>query len=160
MFPDGHAQAVGRDDRVLSYLGEESYRVNVNTFWWPEYSFKHLKYKCSNTKWSKCGCYSEEPHWSTKHRGCSSPPGIYTGEDEWYGQMGRCDEWKWTKVQDAWTPYNLRALGYGNPLLPSVGVVVAGADPDGTKCGEFTDRWPCYVPVPVIELQPAGVRSW
>ncbi len=148
------------DDRVLSYLGEESYQVNVNTFWWPEYSFKHLEYGCSDMEWDNCGCYSEEPHWTTEHRGCSAPPGICIGEDEWYGQTGHCDEWEWTEVQDGWMPYNLKALGFGNPMLPSVGVVVAGADSEGNQCGEFTDRWPCYIPVPIIELQPAGVRDW
>ncbi len=141
------------DERILDYLGSPAYEVDVNTFWWPEYSFKHLEYSCSSVQWSDC-FWRETAPLGQKKRSCSSDE---DGPDGWwYGQVGFCEEWKWTQVKDAWTPYELTQLGFANPLLASTGVVVAGADAAGDQCGEFTDRWECLIPVPVIEIQPVG----
>jgi hypothetical protein len=55
----------------------------------------------------------------------------------------------------AWCMYDMRLLGR-YPLEYGTGVVVAGANPDGTRCGSWIDRWSHYIPVPVIEIQPVG----
>jgi hypothetical protein len=155
--PECQERTCDCDERVSDYLGTESYHVKVETWWWPEYTFRHDEYVCAGKEWSDCACYSEEPHWTVEHRSCSAPPGICIQDGEWYGQIGRCDGWKWKQVQDEWTKYDLTKLGLRDPLMGWTGVTVAGADTAGNRCGEYTDRWPCYVPIPILELQPVGV---
>jgi hypothetical protein len=154
--PDCQEETCDCDERVLDYLGAESYRVNFQTWWYPEWTIRYDNYYCSEIEWGDCGCFEKEPKNVKNRRSCTAPPGICIQEGEWYGKLGHCVEWKWRRKQDAWTPYDLRDLGFANPLLGSTNVVVAGADAGGAQCGEFTDRWPCYIPVPVIELQPVA----
>ncbi len=136
------------DERVLSWLGEESYHVNVETWWWPEYSMRYDEYYCTDRE-----TYCEHrPGWGTA--GCDDNGDGINDPDT--VERSVCKEWGWRNVQDAWEIYDLTQMGMGSPLVGSTAVVVAGADSDGVRCSEYTDAWPCYIPVPVLELQPVG----
>ena len=139
--------------------------VNVQTWWWPEYTFKYDEYYCANREWSNCFGRESAPIGQTT-QSCSSsecPDGF-----AWCGRVSTCTEWRWRNVSDpmscppgnlsdtGWCRYDLRQLGM-NPLVGSTGNVVAGADAEGNRCGSWTDAYPCYVPVPCIEIQPEGV---
>ena len=153
------------DERVLDYLGTESYHVNLSTYWWLEWSLRWDEYVCADQEWGDCECRESEPI-NAPHEPCPLPPGVEC--DGWYGRTAKCDRWGWTSVQDPsqwcdhpspynenWCIFDLRLLGF-DPVREWTGVVVAGADGNGNRCGSWTDRWPHYIPIPVIEIQPVG----
>jgi hypothetical protein len=89
-------------------------------------------------------------------------------DDPGYYQEQTCSAWRWRRVTEpvgcaparlnpdtGWCRYDLRDLG-GDPLAGSTGVIVAGADTSGVRQGSWTDRWPHYIPVPVLEVQPVA----
>ena len=49
---------------------------------------------------------------------------------------------------------DLRRLGNASVFVFQSNNTVAGADPYGNRCGDWVDVYPCYVPVPCIEIQP------
>jgi hypothetical protein len=154
--PDCQDEECTCDERVLDYLGAESYMVDLITYWYPEYSFRWDEYVCTSFEWSDCGCHGTGKPLFAPTRDCTAPPGICIGEGEWYGKIGQCEEWGWVRRQEPWEIYDLREYGFGTPVYPWTAVNVAGADSDGTRCGSWVDRWPCYIPIPVLELQPQG----
>jgi len=156
------------DERVQDYLGGEAYKVTLLTYWWPEYTFRYDEYVCTHQEWS--GCFGRDaPPMGQATQSCDSsecPAG-----SEWCGRISICDEWGWRQRTNPldycpdghrrgdWCIYDLD-LGVNTPFIGWPINVVAGADGEGNRCGSWTDKYPCYVPVPCIEIQPVGVGEW
>ncbi len=154
------------DERVLEYLGGEAYSVTPLTYWWPEYTFRYDEYVCTHQEWSNCFGRDTAPigqvtqHCGSSH--CAEGVG-------WCGRVSTCEEWGWRqrtnpldycppgKERGDWCIYDMKEL-FGRPssFVPYAHHVVAGANAVGEQCGSFTDKYPCYVPVPCIEVQPEG----
>ncbi len=153
--PECQERVCDCDERVQSWLGAESYHVTVETFWYPEWNIKHLEYVCSRMEWSDCFCRASAPIGQPHHTCDADCP-----EGEQGYEVGHCEEWKWVERDEGWEKYNLLSLGFANPYVAASATNVAGADAEGNMCtSDFTDAWPCYIPVPVIEIQPAGVTD-
>lgn len=150
-------------ERVSDPLGSPAYAVALTTFWWPEYTFRFDEYYCVHWR-SWC---EVRPGWGTA--ACDAD-GDGVNDPDTVGHL-ECDQWKWRNKTEplgcstinpktGWCMYDLRQLGR-DPLVTSNKVTVAGAFPDGSRCAPgnvdccpWYDRWPYYVPVPVIEIQP------
>lgn len=149
----------GWDTAEPAYLGAPAYRVHGLTWWWPEYTFKYDLYECAVPA-------TECQYWDGFGTAECDLDGDGTNDaDTKLVQV--CDGWRWRSVVDPrfcagvmngeWCMYDLRMLG-ADPLVASSASIVAGADPDGTRCSRWYDQWPYSIPVPVIELQPVGAE--
>lgn len=166
--PECQERTCDYDERVADYLGAESYQANVLTWWWPEWTFRYDEYECSQADWGACWGPYPPPGYPV---GVPSRPCDHDGDgvdDPGYHQEQTCSQWRWRQHQEplecppgslnpdtGWCKYDLRALGL-DPLMGWTGVVVAGADAEGQRQGSWTDRWPHYIPVPVVEVQPVA----
>jgi hypothetical protein len=147
--PECQDRTCSYDERTLNLRDTESYHVNVQTFWWPEYNFRYDEYHCTSTKTE-----------------CQSRPGWGAAECDLDGDGSNdpdtksrsyCNGWGWRRRTEGWTKYDLRDLG-ADPLVPWGGVRVAGADENGNRQGSWIGAWGSYIPVPVIEVQPVGTE--
>jgi hypothetical protein len=147
--PECQDRTCSYDERILNLRDTESYHVNVQTFWWPEYNFRYDEYHCTSTKTE-----------------CQSRPGWGAAECDLDGDGSNdpdtksrsyCNGWGWRRRTEGWTKYDLRMLG-ADPLVPWGAVRVAGADENGNRQGSWIGAWGSYIPVPVIEVQPVGTE--
>ena len=131
------------DERVASPTGAEAYDVSLTTYWWPEYTFRYLEYRCTHTS-TRC----------EHHPGSGSLECDLDGDgadDVDSKRVSYCDQWGWRRVTEPWQRYDLRQMGH-DPLVASTAAVVAGADAAGNQCGSFISS----LDVPVIEVQPVA----
>jgi len=160
------------DERVQSHGGTPAYQVELWSYWWPEWTFSFDRYVCARKecRWGPCMCYPDEQYGGCERRECGDRPADCP-PPKWWGQVKEevCVAWKWEKVTDAtafgwqcdeagavsgWCKYDLRKLGR-QPLVTWKGVQMAGADPNGNRCGSYHSYGNGQVaPVPVIESQP------
>jgi hypothetical protein len=142
------------DERILAW-DAPSYQGSVQTWWYPQWTWKYDELQCTRQDWGDC-FWRESAPLGIPHRGCSS--GEHSGEANWY-QLPRCAEYRWRALtgplfgcpgeqQGPWCVYDLSLLGY-NKLVPWAAVQTAGADASGAQCGSFGPG----LPIPVIELQ-------
>jgi len=142
------------DERVLAW-DMPAYQGGVQTWWYPQWTWKYDELQCTRREWGDC-FYRAEPPLGISARGCSS--GEHAGEDDWY-QLEQCVEWRWRNVtgslfgcsgeqQGAWCAYDLRKLGF-QPMVTWAAAETAGADASGVQCGSFTPG----LAIPVIEVQ-------
>ena len=142
------------DERVIGW-DMPAYQGGVQTWWYPQWTWKYDELQCSRRTWTPC-FYRDSPPVGVPARGCAE--GDHAGEDNWY-QLEECAEWRWRNItgplfgcpgaqHGAWCVYDLRDLGY-TPLLSWAVAETAGADAGGTQCGSFSPG----LAIPVIEAQ-------
>jgi len=142
------------DERVIGW-DAPSYQGGVQTWWYPQWTWKYDELQCTRQDWGDC-FWRESAPIGVPHRGCGS--GDHAGEANWY-QLPRCAEYRWRALtgplfgcpgeqQGAWCVYDLSLLGH-NKLVPWSAAQTAGATESGTQCGSFGPG----LPIPVIELQ-------
>ncbi len=142
------------DERVLAW-DMPAYQGGVQTWWYPQWTWKYDELQCTRREWGDC-FYRAEPPLGISARGCSS--GEHAGEADWY-QLEQCVEWRWRnhtgplfgcsgQLQGAWCVYDLRLLGF-TPMITWAAAQTAGADASGVQCGSFTPG----LAIPVIEVQ-------
>ncbi len=136
------------DERVLAW-DMPAYQGGVQTWWYPQWTWRYDELQCTRREWSPCFYRAERPLGIT-YRDCPDPD---------YYQIEVCAEWRWRTVtgpltgcpgeqQGAWCLYDLSVLGY-NKMTPWAAVETAGADASGNRCGSFTPG----LAIPVIEAQ-------
>lgn len=112
-----------------------AYSAIIQTWWWPEWTFKYDEYQCSH-KHHEC---------APSRRPTDTCDGVAGQKEVWV-----CDQWKWVNVTEPWTPYDVRRQGLPLPYIGSGKTNFAGMDPDRNVQTPFQ-----YPPsVPVIEVQP------
>ena len=159
------------DERTLDTRGTESYHVGIQTFWWPEWSFRYDEYVCK--------VYDVR---------CESRPGWGAAECDLDGDGSNdadtksrriCEAWGWNHdvvdlhvseygidcprgmEKGGWCRYDVRKYGASSPYVPWSSAIVAGANPDGSKCTQYIGGGSGWidsgtVPVPIIEIQPVA----
>jgi hypothetical protein len=136
------------DERVAGW-DMPSYQGSVQTWWYPQWTWRYDELQCSRREWSPC-FYRAEPPVGISSRNCSDPG--------WY-QIEECTEWRWRSItnplfgcpgerQGAWCLYDLSLLGH-NKAVSWAAAQTAGADASGIQCGSFG----AGLHIPVIELQ-------
>jgi hypothetical protein len=137
----------GCDERVAGW-DMPAYQANLQTWWYPQWTWRYDELYCSDFGWSSCQCYG--PDGRPDHiQGCGDPPaGICVQPGETWGRHQECREWRWRRVTEPWKTYDLRPLGL-QPIMLWGAAESAGANADGTQCGSFGPG----IPIPVIELQ-------
>jgi hypothetical protein len=136
------------DERVSGW-DMPAYQGSVQTWWYPQWTWRYDELQCTRREWSPCFYRAERPV-GIPVRDCP---------DIDHYQIEECTEWRWRTLtaplfgcpgeqQGAWCVYDLRPLGY-NRMVPWAAAQTAGADASGVPCGSFTPG----LAIPVIELQ-------
>lgn len=156
--PTWNPQCQDRDcacDERVSCWDTESYQVQLQTWWYPEYTFRYDELQCTAQGQSDCFCRGEgAPVGVPGASDCDNRP-AYCPAPAWWGSIPVCSEYRWRQVTEPWTKYDLSKLGY-QPVIPWFLVRSGGMTPEGQPCGSLGPGMGS-VPVPVIEVQPAGV---
>lgn len=119
----------------------EAYRAFVQTWWWPEWTWRYDEYQCAHQK-EECVAAP------TGRAACdSSGDGV---PDTNTKKVKTCDRWQWVNITEPWHLYDVRQQGRPLPYIGSAKTNMAGMDPDRNVRTPFS-----YSPaVPVIEVQP------
>ena len=119
-----------------------AYSSIIQTWWWPEWTFKYDQYVCA--KKEPGGCFYDP---NPGGRGCTHGP---NAGQPGYKETVSCTAWKWQNVTEPWTRYDVRQQGLPLPYIGSGKTNMAGMDPGGQVRTPFQ-----YPPsIPVIEIQP------
>lgn len=119
-----------------------AYNAAVQTWWWPEWTWRYDEYKCVRSEPDDC-FYDPNPG----GRRCSH--GAHAGEAGWKETVS-CVAWRWENVIEPWRQYDLRRQGLPLPYVGSGRTSAAGMTPERQVMTPFQ-----YSPsVPVIEVQP------
>ena len=111
-----------------------AYDAFIQTWWWPEWTFRYDKYVCVHKKHD---CEAGRPTDI-----CDGVPG--------QKNIQVCDRWGWRNVTEPWNLYDVRRQGRPLPYIGSGLTNAAGMSPDRQIMTPFQ-----YSPsVPVIEVQP------
>lgn len=132
------------DERVLSNTGSEAYNANVTTYWWPEWNMRWDYYTCVRRDCDDVWVWDDP---SCTVHGC----------DGHWEEDCHCEKYGWRRHEEGWTKYNLKDLGFASALYPWSSAIVAGADPDGNRCGSWIDSG--NIPIPVLEVQPVAAED-
>jgi hypothetical protein len=125
-----------------------AYDAPVQTWWWPEWTWRYDEYQCVRQEWSEC-FYDERQLVGGKFAGCGE--GSHSGEANWW-QERQCAAWGWRDVIEPWRPYDMRQQGLSSPFWRSTRTSYAGMDENRRIRTPFA-----YPPsVPVIEVQPVA----
>jgi hypothetical protein len=125
-----------------------AYDSPIQTWWWPEWTWRYDEYQCVRQEWSAC-FYDERQLVGGKFAGCGEGP--HAGEADWW-QARQCAAWGWRDVIEPWRKYDMRQQGMASPFWRSTRTSFAGMDENRNVRTPFI-----YPPsVPVIEAQPVA----
>jgi hypothetical protein len=112
-----------------------AYSAAIQTWWWPEWTFKYDQYVCVH---HTTECVPD----LIGHRTCNGQVDMK--------EHRVCDKWGWKSVTDPWNVYDVREQGLPLPYLGSARTAYAGMNENKVIQTGFN-----YPPsVPVIEIQP------
>lgn len=125
-----------------------AYDSPIQTWWWPEWTWRYDEYQCARQEWSEC-FYDTRQLVGGKFAGCGQGP--HAGEADWW-QERQCTAWGWRDVIEPWRKYDMRQQGLPSAFWRSTRTSFAGMDENHHVRTPFV-----YPPsVPVIEAQPVA----
>jgi hypothetical protein len=122
-------------ERTLPDQSVPAYSAVIQTWWWPEWTFRYDEYQCGH-KVKVC---------VASVKSTDTCDGV-----AFQKEVRECDRWHWVNMTDPWMLYDARQQGLPLPYVGSNRTNFAGMNPGGVVQTPFD--YPASVPV--IEIQP------